>query len=84
MNPIAILKLLKAAKDIRDYVKKPNNLDLQSEMFLERLDKAEKRNAELEKRLEKVEFVNNNKESKKDSMYASLKKEIQKIKNDSK
>ena len=42
MNPIAILKLLKAAKDIRDYVKKPNNLDLQSEMFLERLDKAEK------------------------------------------
>ena len=84
MNPIAILKLLKAAKDIRDYVKKPNNLDLQSEMFLERLDKAEKKNAELEKRLEKVEFVNNNKESKKDSMYASLKKEIQKIKNDSK
>ena len=84
MNPIAILKLLKAAKDIRDYVKKPNNLDLQSEMFLERLDKAEKKNSELEKRLAKVEFVKNNKETKDEGMYSSLKKEIQKIKNASK
>ena len=37
MSPIAILKLLKTAKDIHDYVKKPNNLDQQNEMILERL-----------------------------------------------
>ena len=55
MNPLAILKLLKTAKDVHDYVKKPNNLDLQSEMFLERIDKAEKKNKELEERLDKIE-----------------------------
>ena len=53
-------------------------------MFLERLDKAEKKNSELEKRLAKVEFVKNNKETKDEGMYSSLKKEIQKIKNASK
>ena len=57
-------------RPLQKYVNEPNELD----------DKVK----ELEKRLEKVEFSNNNKETKKDSMYASLKKEIQKIKNDSK
>ena len=55
MNPLAILKLLKTAKDVHDYVKKPNNLDLQSEMFLERIAKTEKKNKELEDRLDKIE-----------------------------
>ena len=55
MSPFAILKLLKTAKDVHDYVKKPNNLDLQSEMFLERIDKTEKKNKELEERLDKIE-----------------------------
>ena len=41
MSPIAILKLLKTAKDIHDYVKKPNNLDAQNEMILHRLQKLE-------------------------------------------
>ena len=39
---LAILKLLKTAKDVHDYVKKPNNLDEQNEMILHRLDKLEK------------------------------------------
>ena len=39
MSPLAILKLLKTAKDVHDYVKKPNNLDQQNEMILNRLDK---------------------------------------------
>ena len=55
MSPLAILKLLKTAKEVHDYVKKPNPLDLQSEMFLERIDKAEKKNKELEERLDKIE-----------------------------
>ena len=38
---MAILKLLKTAKDVHDYVKKPNNLDQQNEMILERLAKLE-------------------------------------------
>ena len=54
MNPLAILKLLKTAKDVHDYVKKPNNLDLQSEMFLERIAKTGKKNKELEDRLDKI------------------------------
>ena len=41
MSPLAILKLLKTAKDIHDYVKKPNNLDEQNEMILHRLAKLE-------------------------------------------
>ena len=41
MSPIAILKLLKTAKDIHDYVKKPNNLDAQNDMILQRLEKLE-------------------------------------------
>ena len=43
MSPLAILKLFKTAKDVHDYVKKPNNLDLQNEMILERLKKIEER-----------------------------------------
>ena len=39
MSPLAIFKLLKTAKDVHDYVKKPNNLDQQNEMILNRLDK---------------------------------------------
>jgi len=42
MSALAILKLLKTAKDIHDYVKKPNNLDEQNEMILHRLNKVEK------------------------------------------
>ena len=42
MSALAILKLLKTAKDVQDYVKKPNNLDAQNEMILHRLDKLEK------------------------------------------
>ena len=37
MSPLAILKLLKTAKDIHDYVKKPNNLDMQNDSFLARM-----------------------------------------------
>ena len=42
MSPIAILKLLKAAKAIRDYVVKKNNLDEQMESVRARLDNLEK------------------------------------------
>ena len=48
MSPLAILKLFKAAKEIRDYVKKPNNLDLQNEMFLERVKNLEDNMSKLE------------------------------------
>ena len=43
MSAIAILKLLKTAKDIHDYVKKPNNLDAQNESFLARMDIQDKK-----------------------------------------
>ena len=81
MSPIAILKLLKAAKDIRDYVKKPNNLDQQGEMILDRISSMDEKLEDLDKRLKKIE---NKKASTQDAMYASIKKEIQKIKNDTK
>jgi len=42
MSPIAILKLLKAAKAIRDYVVKENDLDQQMGSVRSRLDKLEK------------------------------------------
>lgn len=42
MSPIAILKLLKAAKSIRDYVVKENDLDQQMDSARSRLDKLEK------------------------------------------
>ena len=48
MNPLAILKLFKDAKDLHDYVKKPNNLDNQNEMILSRLNKVEQKIETLE------------------------------------
>lgn len=48
MSPVAILKLLKAAKEIKDYVKKPNNLDMQLEMVVERLKKNDEKIQQLE------------------------------------
>mgnify|MGYP006408921241 CR=1 FL=1 len=41
MSAIAIIKLLKAAKTIRDYVVKENNLDQQMGSIRSRLDKFE-------------------------------------------
>ena len=81
MSALAIFKLLKTAKDVHDYVKKPNNLDAQNDMILVRLEKAEKKNSELAKRLKKLEASDMNRETKKDGIYSSLKKEIQKLKN---
>ena len=49
MNAFAILKLLKTAKDVHDYVKKPNNLDDQNEMILHRLEKIEQQIKEIKK-----------------------------------
>ena len=46
MNPMAILKLLKAAKAIRDYVIKENELDQQMESVRNRLDKLEQQTKE--------------------------------------
>jgi succinate dehydrogenase/fumarate reductase-like Fe-S protein len=43
MSAIAIIKLLKAAKVIRDYVVKENNLDQQMESVRARLDKLEEK-----------------------------------------
>lgn len=50
MNPLAILKLLKTAKDVHDYVKKPNNLDEQNEMILNRLAKLENKQCKCKKK----------------------------------
>tara|TARA_R100000234_G_scaffold109827_1_gene81872 strand:- start:349 stop:516 length:168 start_codon:yes stop_codon:yes gene_type:complete len=41
MSPLAILKLLKAAKQIREYVVKDNELDMQLGSIRARLDKIE-------------------------------------------
>ena len=41
MSPMAILKLLKAAKTIRDYVVKENGLDQQMEAMQKRVAKLE-------------------------------------------
>ena len=49
MNPIAIIKLLKIAKDVKDYVKKPNNLDQQNEMILDRMKTYDKKQLKMEK-----------------------------------
>ena len=42
MSPMAILKLLKAAKTIRDYVVKENGLDQQMEVMQRRVAKLER------------------------------------------
>ncbi len=55
MSPLAILKLLKTAKEVHDYVKKPNPLDMQNEMILVRLEKTEERQDKIEERLDKIE-----------------------------
>ena len=49
MNPIAIIKLLKIAKDVKDYVKKPNNLAQQNEMILDRMKTYDKKQLKMEK-----------------------------------
>tara|TARA_R100001530_G_scaffold126605_1_gene95483 strand:+ start:147 stop:296 length:150 start_codon:yes stop_codon:yes gene_type:complete len=49
MSPIAVLKLLKAAKKIRDYVVERNTLDHQMEMVLSRIDKLEQQIKEIKK-----------------------------------
>ena len=59
MNPIAIIKLLKIAKDVKDYVKKPNNLDQQNEMILTRLDKLEKPNEKQLKMEKDIKLLKN-------------------------
>ena len=41
MSPMAVLKLLKEAKKVFDYVHKKNNLDMQMEMVLERVETLE-------------------------------------------
>ena len=41
MSPMAVLKLLKEAKKVFDYVHKKNNLDMQMEMVLNRMDELE-------------------------------------------
>ena len=81
MSPAAIFKLLKAAKEVRDYVKKPNNLDLQGDMFLNQIKKINKKLDDFDQRLKKLEKAKTKKVTTEDAMYASLKKEIQKIKN---
>jgi len=43
MSPLAVMKLLKYAKTVHDYVLKKNNLDQQMEMVLSRLEKLEKK-----------------------------------------
>ena len=59
MNPIAIIKLLKIAKDVKDYVKKPNNLDQQNDMILTRLDKLEKPNEKQLKMEKDIKLLKN-------------------------
>ena len=41
MSPMAVLKLLKEAKKVFDYVHKKNNLDMQMEMVLKRVETLE-------------------------------------------
>ena len=42
MSPVAIFKLLKAAKTVRDYVVRENGLDLQIDAMHKRVAKLEK------------------------------------------
>ena len=54
MSVLAAIKLLKTAKQVHDYVKKPNNLDMQNEMIIARIKK-------IEDKFEKFEKFFNNK-----------------------
>ena len=65
MNPIAIIKLLKIAKDVKDYVKKPNNLDQQNEMILDRMKTYDKKQLKMEKDIKLLKNALKTKGSKK-------------------
>ena len=63
MSPMAVLKLLKEAKKVFDYVHKKNNLDMQMEMVLNRMDELEENGTNelgkkiklMQKRIKKLE-----------------------------
>ena len=57
MSVFAAIKLLKTAKQVHDYVKKPNNLDMQNEMIITRIKKIEDKFEKLEKMLKKDKKV---------------------------
>lgn len=65
MSALAIFKLLKTAKDVHDYVKKPNNLDQQNEMILNRLNKLEDDNILLKNKAKQHDTKANRKRDKK-------------------
>ena len=57
MSVLAAIKLLKTAKQVHDYVKKPNNLDMQNEMIITRIKKLENKVEKLSKILKKNKRV---------------------------
>ena len=57
MSVLAAIKLLKTAKQVHDYVKKPNNLDMQNEMIITRIKKLENKVEKLSKMLKKDKKV---------------------------
>ena len=57
MSVLAAIKLLKTAKQVHDYVKKPNNLDMQNEMIIARIKKIEDKVEKLSKILKKNKKV---------------------------
>ncbi len=57
MSVLAAIKLLKTAKQVHDYVKKPNNLDMQNEMIITRIKKLENKVEKLSKILKKNKKV---------------------------
>tara|TARA_R100001463_G_scaffold133062_1_gene194147 strand:+ start:373 stop:573 length:201 start_codon:yes stop_codon:yes gene_type:complete len=57
VSVFAAIKLLKTAKQVHDYVKKPNNLDMQNEMIITRIKKIEDKFEKLEKMLKKDKKV---------------------------
>ena len=65
MSALAIFKLLKTAYDVHDYVKKPNNLDQQNEMILNRLNKLEDDNILLKNKAKQHDTKANRKRDKK-------------------
>tara|TARA_Y100001963_G_scaffold30538_1_gene41831 strand:+ start:1044 stop:1244 length:201 start_codon:yes stop_codon:yes gene_type:complete len=57
VSVLAAIKLLKTAKQVHDYVKKPNNLDMQNEMIITRIKKLENKVEKLSKILKKNKKV---------------------------
>ena len=57
MSVLAAFKLLKTAKQVHHYVKKPNNLDMQNEMIIARIKKIEDKFEKFEKMLKKDKKV---------------------------